>query len=557
MSSHLLIRSLAAILLVAGSASAATVTWLGTTSNDWATGANWDVGYAPGYSTADTASIPAVTSPAFTPVVTGVQPSGSGSITTTTIGSGASLQISGTLNTTQLTISASGSTGGSLTVDAGATANFQGTSSLSHYWNAGTATIRGIATENRNLYFGNGGSSTASRTMTVSLLNGGRLSTGNQCAFTLGNGSYNTGVFNIWGADGSATGSLWSNGNSAPRLNYNGGSSYISLKDGGRIEYNTGHDSTFQTAITNNVIRSGDIRQIIVKDYVPGSTTRYRITTQVMDKAYNPMPTSAGPNPATMTLVSLGTVGVDWTAPIARNYTDSIVCKVYASFATGTYPVDSNGYPADPNGDLLPLYTTITRPAQMGLNMTTIVAGRYQWRVDCVDHSKDGVDPNYPLTTKGDVWYFRTGNSAPVANAGTTQVLGLVGGAATFTSDATITDDGLPIGGAVTGEWVQLSGPTVVAGLPATVTAASPNVALSLTAAGRYRFQLTPYDTSLYGTASIVEADVYSDSCVAAKAGTWTAMQGDFNLDCKVDGKDLALMIADWLRCTDAISGCN
>ncbi len=59
---------------------AATVTWDGTDGTDWATGENWDTGYAPGTSTADQVYFQG-TPTAYQPMLTANAPAGTGTIT--------------------------------------------------------------------------------------------------------------------------------------------------------------------------------------------------------------------------------------------------------------------------------------------------------------------------------------------------------------------------------------------------------------------------------------------------------------------------------------------
>jgi hypothetical protein len=568
MSVNFFLRSLLVAVLITATASAVNLRWFGGTDSDFTNAANWYMGTS---GTTIATSAPAtgdiidISSGASTWPVLATTAAGGGYITNVNTNGGAQLTFNsgGVLNVTNFPINAltSSSTGGTLTINAGATVT--AANSSSHYWNAGTATIRGTISVNRSLYIASGGAAAYPRVMTINIFDGGTLSCGNQNLMQLGGGNVNNqGIINIWGANSSGTGSLLSFGNGTPAIPRSGSTnSYISLKDGGRIEYNTGMDSTFQTAINNNYIRSGDVRQLLTKAYVPGSTTRYRITTFVNKVAYNPSPASASTNLNSMTLVTLGTVPVTWTAPLETLADYRAEQRFYSNFSTGVLPVDVNGWPTDPNGDNLTLTQTFARaasttPVSMSLpSMTSAVGGVYQWRVDSV------VDYNattgQPIISKGPVWYFRTGNSAPVSNAGAAATINQASGSSNWTSNATITDDGLPIGAAVTGTWTQLSGPATVISGSIGVTKASPNITLSLTTPGRYQFQLVASDTSLTGAASVVSVTVYTDTCAAAKAGGFTALTGDFNLDCKVTFIDFATFASNWGACNNQLGSCN
>jgi hypothetical protein len=554
MSVNFFLRSLVAVLLVTAAASAVGTTWTGTVNSDWNTAGNWNATLPVA---GDTATIPAVTTPAVYPVVGALTPA-TGNILTTEI-NGGQLTLNARLNNTRVSMSASAAN--LITINSAGYLYLGGASSgigSSHYWTAGTVdNLGGYIYVNRNFYVGSG----SGNTCTLNIKNGGTLQCYNQCNFTVGNGAGSTGIVNVWGksSDGTAPSRI-TNGSTTPRLG-NGGTCTITLKGGGQLQFPSGQQATWHNAVTAGKITSASIKERIVE-------TTGNITTQVQTKAYNNSPLSVTPADVdTMTLVANGTVPVSWTAPASAASTDiayygTVVERVYNNFATGILPVDVNGMPTDPNSDNLTAYTDIATTAGgvQTLNMTAVPGGVYQWRVDSIDYGNNPADSNYPKTTKGDVWYFRTGNSAPVANAGAAQSIGFAtGGSALFASAATISDDGLPQNAAVTGEWTQVNGPVTLPGFPMAVTMANPNIAVSISTPGRYRFQLVPYDTALYGTASLVAVDVtqYSDACAQAKAGTWTALQGDFNADCAVNAKDLAAMVSDWLRCSDLVSGCN
>jgi hypothetical protein len=593
MSGNFFLRSLLLAMLVTAGASAQTLVWNGASNSDFTVAGNWFVGTTTTPSTlAPAASDTLTVSPTTTgggavtvyPALAATSPA-SGSLTSLAFNLGSSMVFNSgaTLTTSAFNLysTTTSSVGPTITVNSGATVNVS--SSNSYYWQAGTANIYGAMSINRTLYVAQSGSATYPHTMTINILDGGSLGCGNQNGLQLGgSGNTNTvGIINIWGKNGAGTGSVLSFGNGTtavaiPRTGSN--NSYITLKNGGRIEYPHGSnitEATFTNAINNNYIRSADVRELLVQRQVAGSTTRWEVATVVQNKAYSPVPASKSPakvNDSTngITLVTLGTQALSWKAPLETYQDYTSEQKLYTNFATGIVPVDPNGYPTDPNGDYLLLAQTIARaasavPTIKNYTMTSAVGGIYAWRVDSIDHSKDGLDPNWPKTYKGTVWYFRTGNSAPTALAGPIDsgtglpAMEAVSQAISsqWTSNATISDDGLPIGAAVTGTWTQVNGPVNAIPTPLSVTKANPNITLNLTTTGRYQFQLVPFDTDLTGAASVVNVNVYADSCAAAKASGFTALAGDYNLDCKVNFTDFATIAGNWAACSSQLGSCN
>ena len=520
MSVNHLIKSLMAVLLVTASASAVSTTWNGSVSGDWNTVGNWTSTVPVA---ADTATVPVVTT---YPILSSSTPT----IALTNVNGTLTVASGGTLNTTQLGMGA----GSTLNINAGGTVNAIGTSNLYHNWSSGTAAIKGTLNINRNWYFATGGTSGNTRTFTVNVTNGGYVNVQKFNTVTLGNKTYNTGILNVWG-----TGSLvsWSDPCCpAPRIGYSGGTGLIDLRSGGRIEYSTAIDGTFQAAITAGTLKTGDVRDRLITTDLAGGRRSIAAIEQV--KAYNPSP--ANTVPQVIIAPSASTV-LSWTKPLGRknNLASSILCTV----RFGTYAVDVNGTPTDPNGDLLPVIATDISASQV-----TWATGnaKYQWRVDCKDISGvGGTDPNYPIINKGDAWYFTSGNQPPVVNAGTVQYLGLRNGTVTFNSSASYTDDGLPAGGPVTYLWEKVSGPAVTISPNNTL-----NISQALTLAGTYVFRLTVNDGQ-FGGSGQVTINVYANKCLSAQATPgYVAMATDLNGDCVVNFKDLAILTSNWRKCT-------
>lgn len=605
MSVNFFLRSLLVAVLITASASAVSTTWNGSVGSDWATAGNWTSTLPVG---GDTAVIPVVTSPAAYPVVAALAPatgaiirsdiaagaslginSGGTLASTTTnnsgtltvnsggtmtgtylnVASGGLLTIGGTVSLTNIGLGATGSVGSTATVNAGGALNIPGSSSATHTINAGSLNVKGTVTFNRTIYCGSGGSASVPRLGTINVTDGGVLNNASgQGNIILGNNTSGTrGVLNVWGTNSAVT----LNSSCGLTIGRSPGTGLIDLRNGGRIEYGTNTRTPINNGITAGTVVAGDPREgLVITDI---ATNRWKLTTFARNQAFTPTPASPTANINSCTLVSLGTIPVSWMAPLERNADYVVEQKVYSNFSTGTVAVDVNGWPTDPNGDNLTLMpqtyarTIGTAAALRTLpTMTSAVGGIYQWRVDSIDNSKTHEqDPNYPITTKGTCWYFRTGNSAPVAAAGPKDQAGNVIPQAvsqaitsTWTSNATITDDGLPQNAAVTGTWTQVNGPvTVIAPAGISVTKANPNITLSLTTVGRYQFQLVPYDTALYGTPSLINVSVYTDSCAAAKnARGFTELPGDFNLDCKVTFIDFATMAGYWAACNNPLGSC-
>ncbi len=215
----------------------------------------------------------------------------------------------------------------------------------------------------------------------------------------------------------------------------------------------------------------------------------------------------------------------------------------------GTYDVnETTGLPTDPNGDNLPVVATLTNN-EPNYIVTCVYGENYQWRIDSIDPG-NGADANYPKTISSRAQYIICKNQAPVITIPTsaTTAIGLRNGTVAWSTTATATDDGLPIGGpALTYSWSKVSGPAVE-GLP-TAPAATGAISLNFTAANTYTLRCSVYDGDLTGTSDIT-LTVYPNVCEASKARTgYTASVGDLNADCWVSFADLALMANNWGVC--------
>lgn len=526
MSFKRLMLSLAMVGLAAVSARAATTTtWTGTIDTAWSNTGNWNSTVP---AAADTVTIPAVSrypvlsSAAASPALMNAN--------------GLTVASGGSLTSTQFnTVSGSVST---LNIDSGGSLTGNGSSSLYHYIYAGTAYVRGTLAFRGNTYVGHGGASGSSRSATIHVTDGGYFNIQKYNSLTLGNKTYNTGILNVWGTGSRAS---WSDASSnAPRIGYSGGTGLIDLRNGGRIEYPTAIDGTFQSAITAGTLKAGRARDRLITTDLAGG--RRSIAAIEQATAYNPSPASTTPQ---VIVTPSASQVLSWTKPVGR--TNGLASSILCTVRYGTYPVDANGTPTDPNGDLLPVIATDITASQVTV---TAADARYQWRVDCKDTSgNDSGDPNYPITDKGIAWYFTSGNQPPVVNAGTTKYLGLRDGTVNFVSNASYTDDGLPVGGTVTYLWEKVSGPDVTISPNNTL-----NITQALTTAGTYVFQLTVNDGQFSGSKQVT-VNVYANKCLSAKATPgYVSLATDLNNDCVVDFKDFAILAANWHVCTSLSS---
>jgi|GEM_PF-6764070 len=212
----------------------------------------------------------------------------------------------------------------------------------------------------------------------------------------------------------------------------------------------------------------------------------------------------------------------------------------------GTYDVnETTGLPVDPNGDTLPVIATLTND-EPNYVVTCVYGENYMWRVDSVDPG-NGSDANYPKTIPSRANIVICRNQAPVVTipSAATTPIGLRDGSVAWTTTATATDDGLPIGGpALAYEWTQISGPAVTIN-----NASTPSPSITFTAANTYTLRCSVSDSDLVGTAD-VSVTVYVNVCEASKARSgYTAAVGDINADCWVSFVDVALMASNWCVC--------
>jgi hypothetical protein len=196
-------------------------------------------------------------------------------------------------------------------------------------------------------------------------------------------------------------------------------------------------------------------------------------------------------------------------------------------------------------------------------DMPTLVnLTKYTWAVDGFE-STDSEDPN---TFLGVFWTFTANdNDPPDVDAGDDQYLWLgqhgVEGQATLTTEAIVTDDGLPPDAELTYLWEQIAGPEVTIASPA-----DENITLILDelannneeeTAEPYQFQLTVGDTDKEAS-DIVTVTLSTDSCLASHEIPDSEYHlGDVNRDCKVDITDFYEVALNWLGCTNTLAGCE
>jgi len=242
------------------------------------------------------------------------------------------------------------------------------------------------------------------------------------------------------------------------------------------------------------------------------------------------------PIPADEAVVNTGMASLSWTNPDPNDTGGIITCDVYL----GT----------DPNRltmDNVPLAAGVTSIAVNTANFPTYGSltnnTRYYWAVDCNDSSRE------PELITGETWTFFVGQR-PSVDAGPDQTVWLDPNEVTVNLDGTTSDDG-----SYTVLWTQVSN-----GAPAVTI--SPNntddTSITLTARGDYEFMLTADDGNLQSS-DTVRIVVGDDACDASHISTGDPYDaGDQNQDCIVDLQDfMALIIADWLECTDTLDNCG
>jgi hypothetical protein len=193
-------------------------------------------------------------------------------------------------------------------------------------------------------------------------------------------------------------------------------------------------------------------------------------------------------------------------------------------------PADTN--PADGNVDSDASYS----PA--GLQRDAL----YYWIVDeslGAAHTED-----WDNIIAGATWSFRTVTSAPEVDAGSSILTWLKEGTTTVDLSGTVTD---ATGDVTATTWSVISSPpdsvVSIANSSAAVTTAT------LAETGTYVLELHAVDAALNEDTDQMEISVYGDSCQAAQNNPtgYTPSPYDFNLDCKVDFLDLAMLAASWL----------
>ena len=176
---------------------------------------------------------------------------------------------------------------------------------------------------------------------------------------------------------------------------------------------------------------------------------------------------------------------VEYTVNVAAAGTYNLEARVASLGAGGAFHVEVDGADATgamtvPNTGGWQAYTTLAK------NGITLPAGRHVLRVHADTAGSGGFTANVN-------WLKLTAvatNAAPAVSAGPDRAVTLPGAASL---DGTLTDDGQPVGGALTATWSQVSGPgtATFAGATATDTTAT------FSAAGTYVLRLTGNDGSL------------------------------------------------------------
>ncbi|HSV27853.1 MAG TPA: hypothetical protein VLH60_08170, partial [Sedimentisphaerales bacterium] len=308
--------------------------------------------------------------------------------------------------------------------------------STASFWRVGTWTIDGgVLRVDRRMEFG-----TVSGTFTINVINGGRIEQMGTEFIITGNHSGGVTHVNITGANsriinhdggalpGSTARTLINRNNTAGRVTITNGGSWLMHETMARIN----------TWIGNGWVRNNIPHEELVLTQIGN---RVDVVGQRRTRAYNPSPAHGGSS-------APGAVNLAWTKPLDSLLGTNVTSRVYF---LENYPVDVNGLPTDPNGDTFPLIATMLPADAPSIMINTKPGARYGWRVDTMDNTLPANDPNTARIGRGQVWYFAIRNIAPVVEAGAMQRLGLnATGTATFNSNATVTDEGLPLGATVT-----------------------------------------------------------------------------------------------------------
>ena len=240
------------------------------------------------------------------------------------------------------------------------------------------------------------------------------------------------------------------------------------------------------------------------------------------------------PSPLDIT-VPIGDVVLSWTnlAPIVGD-------TVYVDVWFGT----------DPNKlDLLHYSKVITAPTT-GVNKTTVTVSApandtYYWQVDSYINGAPYDEPNM---IEGDVWSFIASNDASPTNVNAGVDMNTWANEPT-PLNGTYTDDGVST---VDITWTS-SNPSAVfdpsndGGLTSNVV--NPTVIVD-NAAGAVTLTFTVQDQLNPPVSDEMIINVYADACEAARVGAGLADQYplDVVVDCVIDLKDLAAMLAIWLE---------
>jgi hypothetical protein len=145
----------------------------------------------------------------------------------------------------------------------------------------------------------------------------------------------------------------------------------------------------------------------------------------------------------------------------------------------------------------------------------------------------------------GSTWTFETEKSGPEVDAGSSIVTWLKASTTTVDLNGTVTDS---TGDVTSIRWSVLSAPFGSAVDIADSSVAATTATLAET--GRYVLELHAIDATQQEDSDRIEVNVYADSCEAAKndPNSYIAPLYDFNDDCRVYFKDLAMFAQAWLQ---------
>jgi hypothetical protein len=179
----------------------------------------------------------------------------------------------------------------------------------------------------------------------------------------------------------------------------------------------------------------------------------------------------------------------------------------------------------------------LTNTTDESYSVSVVPTQDYYWRIVVFEDGSEVLDSQ--LLT------FNTNNTPPYANAGGDITSWLEEGSTVVDLNVNVTDDGLP--GPYSVQWSLESQPEGSSAVFAPASADQESLTLTVDTVGEYVLTVVA-DDSEYTHEDTLSVFIYENACEAAKSlDSFTALNGDANLDCTVDMADIALIASDWL----------